>query len=59
MEGTDTQAEKSKFNLISEKDPPEAPITEERHNAKEFRKIILATLCRWNWSKKDSKQGSQ
>lgn len=25
MEGSDIQAEKSKFNLISAKDPPEAP----------------------------------
>ena len=32
---------------------------EKRQNEKGFRKIILAALCQWNWSKKDSEQGSQ
>lgn len=58
MEGSDIQAEKRKCNLISERTHQRLP-NRVRHNEKEFRKIILATLCRWNWSKKDSKQGSQ
>lgn len=45
------------LNLIIEKDPVEL-LKQRKDNEKEFRKIILAVSWRWNWSKKDCKQGS-